>query len=103
MLPELANAVSIGENALQVCLCMCMCVCVCVCSSLYDEIKHVVRNEAAPHGGGMLPSIVCLHLLMQMKPKTVPGIRSHSCDYLVNSLHPSWVFNLRDYVQGYWL
>lgn len=60
------------ESALQVCLCV------------YDEIKHVVR-------------IVCLHLLMQMKPKTVAGIPCHSCDYLVNSLFPEWDFNLRDY------
>lgn len=40
---------------------------------------------------------MCLHLLMQMKPKTVAGIPCHSCDYLVNSLLPEWDFNLRDY------
>lgn len=53
-------------------------------------------SEMRQEGGGR-PPIVCLHLLMQMKPKTVAGIPCHSCDYLVNSLFPEWGFNLRDY------
>lgn len=91
MLPELANAVSIGERALQVCLCECVCVYCMTKSNMLSEMKLAGGRQALE-----LPPIVCLHLLMQMKPKTVAGIPCHSCDYLVNSLFPEWGFKLRD-------